>query len=101
MIRINDNWAIDSDGSCYAVGRIVVRNQKQPDGSVVPVEGLTDVRYYGNLQKALEGFCRCFLAQRVKDTAGDIKTLYEVVQDSTRELKNLIAAHFPTIEIKS
>lgn len=98
MIRINDTWAIDSDGSCYTVGKIVVRNQKQRDGSVVPVEGLTDVRYYGNLQRAIEGFCRCFLAQRVKDTEGDIKALYETVQACTKELKSLIETHFPAIE---
>lgn len=101
MIRLIDNWAIDSNGSYYSVGKISTQNQKQANGHVVPVVCLTEVRYYGNLQKAIEGFCRIYLAQRVKDTEGDIKTLYEVVQACTRELKNLIETHFPTIEIKS
>lgn len=98
MIRINETWAIDSDGSCYYVGRIVIRKQKQEDGSIASVEGLTDARYYGSLQRAIEGFCKCYLAQRVKDTEGDIKTLYEVVQDCTKEIKGLIEKHFPAIE---
>lgn len=44
--------------------------------------------------KALE----CCLAQRVKETNGDLKTLYEVVQDCTKEIKGLIEKHFPAIE---
>lgn len=77
MIRVIDDFVIDSDGTqfiCGKLGHAVSKKDK------TPYDYVKNPSYYTNFSGALRGISRRLRLEAIKDTNGDMKAACEAIK---------------------
>lgn len=96
MIKVIDNWVLDADSHQYIIGKLGKYKNKKTNEME---EYIQDPSYYTSICDALCALTRRYERDAVKESNGDLKTLYEAVQASHKRLENAIAKAFPELKI--
>lgn len=86
MIKLQNNFFIESDGTQYTLKKIVIRENKETKEKY---EDKEKVGYYSELSQALNGYVRFVMLDKTK---GEAVSLYQVL-DMLKELKEEIKAY--------
>lgn len=93
MIKINDNYYIEVDGSpvCYTIKR---RWMSQPKDGGEPKERSAVVGYYGTVEAALSAMIDQVVADDLSDGVYSLTEAIDRIKASRDELRQLILAGF-------
>jgi len=101
MIKINDEWFIDSDSSCYMLKRYYTQDEKElrlktTKDKTKTIEDYDDYfetfGYYSTMESAIDGYIKHLM--RLKVAKGKITTFTQFITELRKikkEISNLIS----------
>ena len=91
MIRINDDWIIDTDPYNYIVKKDLHKQTKQKSGnSYVLADSYSVVGYYGTLQAALLALSEEIVKDKLSAACYSLAEAVEVLKECREEWEKLV-----------
>lgn len=84
MIKLQNDYFIDVDEKQYTLKRIVIREKKDTKEKY---EDKENVGYYGDLEQALNGYCRNVMMNYIKDNDLCLLKVLEKIEELKKEIE--------------
>ena len=84
MIKLLNDYFIESDGTQYILKEIVTREKKETKEKYKAEQ---TVGYYGELSQALNGYCRNVMMNYVKENDICLLKVLEKIEELKKEIK--------------